>query len=79
MWEGDYFEIRRTFLFRRSTVRMLNMIKAEHEDENLYLSCPVFSNLAMEQKNSNQLCYNIIKFYKNKRYHFEGEKQCNIN
>jgi hypothetical protein len=36
--DGEKFEVSRTFLFRRSTVRMLNRLKAEHEDENVYLS-----------------------------------------
>jgi hypothetical protein len=36
--DGEYFEVSRTFKFRRSTVRMLNRLKAEHEDENVYLS-----------------------------------------
>jgi hypothetical protein len=36
--EGEYFEMKRTFVFRRSTLRMLNKIKAEHPDENIYLS-----------------------------------------
>jgi hypothetical protein len=36
--DGEHFEVRRTFVFRRSTVRMLNKLKAEHEDENVYLS-----------------------------------------
>jgi len=35
---GEYFEVKRTFVFRRSTVKMLNKLKAEHEDENVYLS-----------------------------------------
>ena len=36
--DGEYFEIKRTFMFRRSTVRMLNKLKAEHPDVNVYLS-----------------------------------------
>jgi hypothetical protein len=36
--DGEKFEVSRTFLFRRSTVRMLNKLKAENEDENIYLS-----------------------------------------
>ena len=36
--DGEYFEVKRTFLFRKSTVRMLNRLKAEHEDANAYLS-----------------------------------------
>lgn len=36
--DGECFEIKRTFLFRRSTVRLLNRLKAEHENENAYLS-----------------------------------------
>ena len=35
--DGEHFEIRRTFVFRRSTVRMLNKLKAEHVYENIYL------------------------------------------
>jgi hypothetical protein len=36
--DGEYFDVSRTFKFRRSTVRMLNRLKAEHQDENVYLS-----------------------------------------
>jgi hypothetical protein len=36
--DGEYFEVSRTFKFRRSTVKILNRLKAEHEDENVYLS-----------------------------------------
>lgn len=36
--DGEYFDVSRTFKFRRSTVRMLNRLKAEHRDENAYLS-----------------------------------------
>jgi hypothetical protein len=36
--DGERFAVRRTFVFRRSTVKMLNKLKAEHEDENVYLS-----------------------------------------
>jgi hypothetical protein len=36
--DGEYFEASRAFKFRRSTVRMMNRLKAEHEDENVYLS-----------------------------------------
>jgi hypothetical protein len=36
--DGEYFEVKRTFVFRRSTLRMLNKIKAAHPDENVYLS-----------------------------------------
>jgi hypothetical protein len=36
--DGEYFEVNRTFKLRRSTIRMLNRLKAEHEDENTYLS-----------------------------------------
>jgi hypothetical protein len=35
---GEHFEVSRTFKFRRSTVRLLNRLKAEHQDENAYLS-----------------------------------------
>ena len=36
--DGEHFELKRTFVFRKSTVKMLNKLKAEHEDENVYLS-----------------------------------------
>ena len=36
--DGEYFDVKRTFIFRRSTVRMLNRLKDEHVDENVYLS-----------------------------------------
>lgn len=36
--DGEHFELSRTFKFRRSTVKMLNQIKAEHQYENVYLS-----------------------------------------
>jgi hypothetical protein len=36
--DGENFEIKRTFLFRYSTIRLLNKLKAEHEDVNAYLS-----------------------------------------
>jgi hypothetical protein len=36
--DGEHFEVSRTFKFRRSTIRMLNRLKAEHEFENVYLS-----------------------------------------
>lgn len=36
--DGECFELKRTFVFRRSTLRLLNKIKAEHPDENVYLS-----------------------------------------
>jgi hypothetical protein len=38
--DEEYFEVSRTFKFRRSTIRMLNRLKAEHEDEDedVYLS-----------------------------------------
>lgn len=35
---GEFFEVKRTFMFRRSTVKLLNKLKAEHENENVYLS-----------------------------------------
>ena len=35
---GESFELTRTFVFRRSTVRILNQLKAEDPDENIYLS-----------------------------------------
>ena len=36
--DGEYFVIKRGFTFRRSTVRMLNELKAAHPNENAYLS-----------------------------------------
>ena len=36
--DGEYFTIKRGFAFRRSTIRLLNELKAAHPDENLYLS-----------------------------------------
>jgi hypothetical protein len=36
--DGEHFELSRTFKFRRSTVKMINQIKAEHQYENVYLS-----------------------------------------
>ena len=36
--DGEYFVIKRGFTFRRSTVRMLNELKAAHPNENVYLS-----------------------------------------
>ena len=36
--EGEYSNVKCTFVFRQSTVRMLNRLKAEHVDENVYLS-----------------------------------------
>ena len=36
--DGESFELSRTFMFRRSTVRILNRLKAEDPDENIYLS-----------------------------------------
>ena len=35
---GEAFERSRTFMFRISTIRVLNKIKAEDPDENIYLS-----------------------------------------
>ena len=35
---GESFERTRTFMFRRSTIRILNQLKAEDPDENIYLS-----------------------------------------
>ena len=35
---GEYFDTRRTFNFRQSTVRMLNELKAANPDINAYLS-----------------------------------------
>ena len=36
--DGEYFVIKRGFIFRKSTVRMLNELKAKHPNENIYLS-----------------------------------------
>lgn len=36
--DGEYFQIKHTFIFRRSTLRMLNQLKAAHPNENTYLS-----------------------------------------
>jgi len=36
--DGEDFDIRRTFKFRKSTVRKLNELKANHPDINAYLS-----------------------------------------
>jgi hypothetical protein len=36
--DGKYYEATQTFLFHRSNVRMLNKLKSEHENENVYLS-----------------------------------------
>jgi hypothetical protein len=35
--DGEHFEVKRTFVFRRSTVRTLNKLKAKNEDKNVYL------------------------------------------
>lgn len=35
---GEYFDTRRSFSFRKSTVRMLNELKAAHPDINVYLN-----------------------------------------
>ncbi len=35
---GEYFDTRRTFTFRKSTVRKLNELKATHPDINAYLN-----------------------------------------
>jgi hypothetical protein len=35
---GEYFDVRRSFSFRESTVRMLNELKAAHPDINVYLN-----------------------------------------
>jgi len=35
---GEYFDTRRTFTFRKSTVRKLNELKANHPDINVYLN-----------------------------------------
>ena len=43
--DGEHYEVKRTFMFRRSTVRMLNKLKAEHEDENVYLSSIVYKTV----------------------------------
>ncbi|MEQ8156109.1 MAG: hypothetical protein ABRQ25_14660 [Clostridiaceae bacterium] len=36
--DGENFDIRRSFKFRKSTVRKLNELKANHPDVNAYLS-----------------------------------------
>lgn len=36
--DGEHFEVKRTFVFRRSTIRILNQLKASHPKENAYLS-----------------------------------------
>ncbi|MBL4933037.1 hypothetical protein [Clostridium paridis] len=36
--DGEAFEIKRTYAFRKSTVRKLNELKAQHPDINAYLS-----------------------------------------
>jgi len=36
--DGEYFAIKRGFDFRRSTIRLLNELKAAHPYENIYLS-----------------------------------------
>ena len=36
--DGEFFEIKRGFTFRRSTIRMLNELKAADPNENVYLS-----------------------------------------
>lgn len=35
---GEAFDIRRTYAFRKSTIRKLNELKAAHDDVNVYLS-----------------------------------------
>ena len=35
---GEYFDTRRSFTFRKSTVRKLNELKATHPDINVYLN-----------------------------------------
>ncbi|MEQ8156397.1 MAG: hypothetical protein ABRQ25_16215 [Clostridiaceae bacterium] len=36
--DGEDFDIKRTFKFRKSTIRKLNELKANHPDVNAYLS-----------------------------------------
>lgn len=36
--DGEYFDVSRTFKFRKSTIKMLNELKAAHPDINIYLS-----------------------------------------
>lgn len=57
--DGERFEVKRTFLFRYSTIRILNKLKAEHEDVNAYLSSIVDE---------------AIRFYY-KEHHKEGENK----
>lgn len=35
---GEAFDLKRTYAFRKSTIRKLNELKATHEDVNVYLS-----------------------------------------
>lgn len=35
---GEAFDIKRTYAFRKSTIRKLNELKAAHDDVNIYLS-----------------------------------------
>lgn len=57
--DGENFEIKRTFLFRYSTIRILNKLKAEHEDVNAYLS---------------SIIDEAIRFYY-REHHKEGENE----
>jgi hypothetical protein len=43
--DGEHFEVKRTFVFRRSTIRILNQLKASHPKENAYLSSIIDSAL----------------------------------
>jgi len=48
--DGEYFAIKRGFAFRRSTIRLLNELKAAHPDENVYLSTIVYKALNHHHK-----------------------------
>jgi len=48
--DGEYFTIKRGFAFRRSTIRLLNELKAAHPDENVYLSTIVDKALSHYHK-----------------------------
>ena len=48
--DGEYFAIKCGFAFRRSTIRLLNELKAAHPDENVYLSTIVDNALSHYHK-----------------------------
>ena len=48
--DGEYFTIKRGFAFRRSTIRLLNELKAAHPDENVHLSTIVDKALSHYHK-----------------------------